>query len=79
MRQIWPPTGRNNRKRTKCYDDIVGNSMTKVHVYFKLDAFIIMDARDKIQILEIVLQFLTFDLHIYYFNLKAILVTTTTE
>ena len=42
--------------------------MTKVHVYFKLDTFIIMDARDNIRIKEIVLQFLTFDLHIYYFN-----------
>ena len=48
--------------------------MTKIRVYFELDTFNFMDASDKIRTYEIVLQFLTFDLHIYYFYLKVILV-----
>ena len=38
--------------------------MTKTHVIFELDTCNIKDTKNKIQILEIVLQFLTFDLDI---------------
>ena len=53
--------------------------MKKIHATFEIDTFKIMDARNKIQILEIMLQFLTFDLHIWYLNLKEIVTKIGTE